>query len=116
MRRTPKNAKGLRRAASTAVDPRHYYRTTTLADLGCTGISSDSWAIGPVHGANPDAAAAALVNLTDPTLKLTATHAAIGYVDGPQTYLLHRSGRPWASVVVVPDQGGGSSAGLDQLC
>jgi hypothetical protein len=100
----------------TATDPNHYYRTTTLADLGCAGDGSTSWALGPARGANPGAALTALIKLTDPAMKLTPTRAAIGYVDGPPTYLLHRNGRPWASVFVVPDQGDGFNAGIDRLC
>lgn len=70
-------------------DPGHYWRATTLADLGCRGSGLPSWVVGPGHGASAEAAAADLaaalgrVGNRRPAAEMTAVRADVGYPDAP---------------------------------
>lgn len=99
-----------------AADPNGYYRPITLAALGCSSTAMVSWAVGPTRGGTAKAAVAALVIATRQRPGLHARLAPIGYVgSGSRTYILERSGTPWATAV-VSSEGGGYVAGLDALC
>ena len=99
-----------------AADPNGYYRPITLAALGCSSTAMVSWAVGPTRGRTAEASLDALVIASRQRPGLHARLAPIGYVgSGLRTYILERSGTPWATAV-VSSEGGGYVAGLDALC
>jgi hypothetical protein len=99
-----------------ASDPNGYYRPITLAALGCSPSGIVSWAVGPAGGKTPQAALDALIVASEQRSGLHARLAPIGYVgSGSRTYILERSGTPWATAHVSPE-GAGYVAGLDTLC
>lgn len=62
------------------LDVHHYFRSTTLADLGCSPSGGPSWAIGEGQGKTPDAAVQALIAKWPSPRRLRARLAPIGYV------------------------------------
>ena len=97
-------------------DPNGYYRSVTLAALGCSSTTSPSWAVGPARGKTAEAALDALVVSSGQRPGLHARLAPIGYVgSASRTYILERGGTPWATAV-VSSEGGEFVAGLDILC
>ena len=99
-----------------ASDPNGYYRSVTLAVLGCSSTASPSWAVGPTRGKTAEAALDALVVASKQRPGLHARLAPIGYVGSAfRTYILERDGTPWATAVVSSD-GGEYVAELDLLC
>ena len=103
-------------------DPGHYWRTTTLADLGCRGSGMPSWVVGPGRGPSAAAAAADLGasfgrsgDLTPPA-KMTAVRADVGYLNAPdQTWMIKRNGHAYATAV-VSQHGAEFLAAPDLLC
>jgi hypothetical protein len=99
-----------------ASDPNGYYRSVTLADLGCSSTASPSWTVGPTRGKTAEAALDALIVASRQRPGLKARLAPIGYVGSAvTTYILEREGTPWATAVVSTDRGE-YVAGLDLLC
>ena len=99
-----------------ANDPNGYYRSVTLAALGCSSTISPSWAVGPARGKTAEAALDALVVSSGQRPGLHARLAPIGYAGSAfRTYILERGGTPWATAV-ISSEGGEYVAGLDILC
>lgn len=106
----------------TVIDPGRYWRATTLADLGCAGITSLDWVAGPGRGATAEAS---VTNLVEQTRKLgagwlkapvTATRADIGYPRSTsETWLVLSAGHPYMTVVTTKD-GSGFAAYANTLC
>ena len=98
-------------------DPGQYFRTTTLADLGCPPSgTSPTWASGAGVGKTPAAAIRALLAQVDRGEDLRARAAPIGYVGAASlTYLIEKDNRPWATAVVSPSRQQ-FSANMDQIC
>jgi hypothetical protein len=93
-------------AEIAVADPDHYWRTTTLADHGCPGLSELD--LGPASGATLRAAVDALVpTLEGPTRDYTARDAQVGYLAATsQTWLAYRRGVPYVSINLHPDETG----------
>jgi len=69
-----------------------------------------------VRGKTAEAALEGLIVASKQRSGLHARLAPIGYVgSASRTYILERSGTPWATAVVIPE-GGGYVAMLDALC
>lgn len=98
------------------LDVDHYFRSTTLADLGCSPNGGPSWVIGEGQGKTPDAAVEALIATWPASQHLRARLAPIGYVGAATvTYLLDRDRRPFATATVTRDHGQ-FNAVMDLLC
>jgi len=98
------------------LDVDHYFRSTTLADLGCSASGGPSWAIGEGQGKTPDAAVQALIAKWPSPRRLRVRLAPIGYIGAAAvTYLLDRDGRHFATATLTRDHGQ-FSAGMDPLC
>lgn len=108
-------AKDTAKVKVRASDPNGYYRSVTLAELGCTSRAPVDWGPGPGRGKTAEAALDALVVVSkEPGLH--ARVAPVGYVQAGFTfYLLEREGSPWASAVVSP-RGGQYVADLVDFC
>ena len=99
-----------------ADDPNGYYRSVTLAALGCSSTATPSWAVGPTRGRTAEEALGALLLASGLRPGLHARLAPIGYVgSASRTYILERGGTPWATAV-VSSEGAEYVAGLDILC
>jgi hypothetical protein len=98
-----------------ASDPNGYYRSVTLAELGCTSTAPVDWGPGPGRGKTAEAALDALAVIAKEP-RLHARLAPVGYVQsGFTSYLLEREGSPWATAVVSP-RGGQYVADLVGFC
>jgi|GEM_PF-3761534 len=98
-----------------ASDPNGYYRSVTLAELGCISTAPVDWGPGPGRGKTAEAALDALAAVSkEPGLR--ARRAPVGYVQpGFTSYLLEREGDPWATAV-VSSKGGEYVASLVDFC
>jgi len=101
------------------VDPEGLWDPTTIQDLGCAGNVVPGWAIRPADGKGPTPQAAVEDLLpafgTGPAYRVERSPG--GYPDSPvETWLVHRDGVAYATVVVHTDGIAGYQAYPDRLC
>jgi hypothetical protein len=102
----------------TVTDPDHVWRSTTLADLGCSNGALFDWAGPPSSGSSPQAAANSLLaRLTTIGKPLIVARAQIGYPDASsQIWIVSRSdGTPYMALEVGPS-GGEFTASAHSRC
>jgi hypothetical protein len=105
------------------VDPNGYWRTSSIADFGCPGGVTPSWAVGNGSGQTPEQAVEALLDQfgdADGAVRdrsdWSAEPAPTGYSGSKtQTWIGSRRGRPYASILVT-DSGSSYVANPDVLC
>jgi hypothetical protein len=106
-----------RAVAIEVLDPAGYFRSGALAALGCTPpeLSLIDWVHPSGGGSTADEALADLVRpLGKP---VTPERVQNGYAAAAgQTYVLRRSGRPWATALVTRSGPNAYTASLGSLC
>jgi hypothetical protein len=106
-----------RAVAIEVLDPAGYWKSGALAALGCTSpeVSMIDWVHPFGGGSTADEALADLARPMDQPV--TSERVQNGYAAAAgQTYVLRRSGRPWATALVTRSGPNAYSAELGSLC